>query len=183
MASASEGVSGRYSPHNNSLVGNDGDNDNSNAITGSESGRNNNSSNNNSNNNQQQQGINNFDILATLDTLMMTVDQADQFRIAHGILPFDELGLGLMEEDVRDLLHAVGNANPQYDLLPNSNVNKLLLACTTKWPQLRATVECGLNQNGDIDFSLIPRAMQTEEDLVKGIDDFKSLVAVSMYHK
>ena len=177
VVGATESGSGRFSPQHSSIIGNDGDNYNNVANSSGDSGRHDNS------NQQQEQGMRNFDILGTLDTLMMTVEQADQFRIAHGILPFDELGLGLMEEDVRDLVQAVRCANPQYDLLPQSDVNTLLLTCTTKWPQLRATVDCGLNQSGDIDFSLIPRAMQTEEDLVKGIDDFKSLVAVSMYHK
>lgn len=42
---------------------------------------------------------------------------------------------------------------------------------SARWPGLRATAVVGMG----VDFTLIPRAMQTEEDLVRYISEFRNL--------
>eukprot|EP01038_Epipyxis_sp_PR26KG_P006988 gene6988-9550_t len=56
-------------------------------------------------------------------------------------------------------------------LQPNGNFQSLLSSCQTRWPRLRATAVVGMG----VDFSLIPRAMQAEEDLIRYIRDYKSM--------
>jgi hypothetical protein len=46
-----------------------------------------------------------------------------------------------------------------------------MLAITNRWPRLRATAIV----NAGVNFSLIPRAMQAEEDLMRHIDEYRSL--------
>jgi hypothetical protein len=61
-------------------------------------------------------------------------------------------------------------------LLPvKSKFRVLLLSVASRWPNLRATCVVGMG----VDFSLIPRAMQAEEDLVRFISDFRSLEAAT----
>ena len=57
----------------------------------------------------------------------------------------------------------------------------LLRSTTGRWPQLRSTASFkgrGRNDNNgaDRDSSLIPRALQAEEDLLRVADDYRSLV-------
>lgn len=52
-----------------------------------------------------------------------------------------------------------------------SSFRKLLSSCTNRWPSLRATAVVGMG----VDFTLIPRAMQAEEDLSKIINEFRSI--------
>jgi hypothetical protein len=62
------------------------------------------------------------------------------------------------------------------DLLDKaSRFRRLLRDATSNWPSLRATAVVGL----DVDFTLIPRAMQAEEDLVRVLNEFKSLELLS----
>ena len=57
----------------------------------------------------------------------------------------------------------------------NSNFRRVLRDASSCWPRLRATAVVGT----DVDFTLIPRAMQSEEDLVRVLNEFKSLELLS----
>ena len=58
------------------------------------------------------------------------------------------------------------------DLGNKSLLKKQLHLCTARWPELRASCDFG----SGVDLVLIPRAMQAEEDLVRGINYYKSLL-------
>ena len=74
------------------------------------------------------------------------------------------------------------------DITKPGRVRNLLRSTTFRWPSLRATallaVYGGDNENANEntekvygrDFSLIPRALQVEEDLVRIVNDYRSLV-------
>lgn len=49
-----------------------------------------------------------------------------------------------------------------------------MLAISSLWPSLRATAVVNMG----VDFTLIPRAMQAEEDLVRSINELKNLQAL-----
>ncbi len=57
----------------------------------------------------------------------------------------------------------------------DSAFRKHLLRIQSRWPRLRATAVVG----ADVDFVLIPRAMQAEEDLVHYINEYRSMEAVA----
>lgn len=44
-----------------------------------------------------------------------------------------------------------------------------------RWPNLRATAVVGMG----VDFTLIPRAMQVEEDLVRFVNEFRNIETAS----
>lgn len=46
-----------------------------------------------------------------------------------------------------------------------------LYSCQSRWPALRATAVVGMG----VDFALIPRALQAEEDMLRYIKEFKGL--------
>lgn len=48
-------------------------------------------------------------------------------------------------------------------------------AVSKRWPNLRATAVVGMG----VDFTLIPRAMQAEEDLVRFINEFRNIETAS----
>ena len=56
----------------------------------------------------------------------------------------------------------------------NSKGRQVLVSIAKRWPSLRAT--CVVNMG--VDFTLIPRAMQAEEDLVRLVNEFKSIEAI-----
>jgi hypothetical protein len=68
----------------------------------------------------------------------------------------------------------LGIASP-LDVTKPGRLRDLLRTCTERWPRLRVTAETAADA-GALDFRLIPRAMQAEEDLVRAIDDYQSLV-------
>jgi hypothetical protein len=105
-------------------------------------------------------------------SLVLTYDKAESIREATNCQSFDEDGLGRLEEDVRDLCNMLKRATV-HDLTSNSKFRNLFTSCSQRWPRLRATTVVGAS---DLDFTLIPRAMQTEEDLIRAVDEFKSLV-------
>lgn len=124
-------------------------------------------------------GINNLQAIELMlsnenNELIVTIESAEAAREKDGSMPLNEDQLGRMEESVRDFNYTLRQANIR-DLHPNSKLIQLLRDCTSIWPNLRATTAVG----ADINFSLIPRAMQTEEDLVKGIDELRSFVLAS----
>ena len=118
--------------------------------------------------------------------------------------PLDDDSLGRLEEDIKDLgyvraclsqcvcLRYDPPVNPTstsvspwrrimlriaspLDVTKPGRLRDLLRTCTERWPRLRATAETAADAGG-LDFRLIPRAMQAEEDLVRAIDDYQSLV-------
>lgn len=53
-------------------------------------------------------------------------------------------------------------------------MTKVLKAISKRWPRLRATAVVDVG----VDFALIPRAMQAEEDLTIYINQYRSLLAL-----
>ncbi len=61
------------------------------------------------------------------------------------------------------------------DVLQRGNeVYEMIQSITERWPALRATAVVNMG----VDFCLIPRALQAEEDLVRAINEFRSLEAI-----
>ena len=125
-----------------------------------------------SNNNTSALSNEEYDAILNDVTLVLTYDKAEAIREATNCQSFDEDNLGRIEEDVRDLCNMLKRATTN-DLNANSKLRNLFTSCSQRWPRLRATTVVGAS---DLDFTLIPRAMQTEEDLIRAIDEFKSLV-------
>ena len=113
-----------------------------------------------------------FDAILNDVNLVLTYDKAEALREETNCQSFDEDSLGRIEEDVRDLCNMLKRATT-HDLNANSKLRNLFSSCSQRWPRLRATTVVGAS---DLDFTLIPRAMQTEEDLIRAIDEFRSLV-------
>jgi len=111
-------------------------------------------------------------VVSDNDIKILSMEDAEKFRSENNSGPLDEDELGRLEEDIRDLVNCLRNAAPQ-DALIGPKIRLLLKACTTRWPSLRATA----NVSDEVDFSLIPRAMQAEEDLINSVNEFKSLIA------
>lgn len=108
----------------------------------------------------------------------MSSDEAETALSANPCPVFNEDELGQLEEDVRDLNHLIISLTP-HDLLASTKFKSLLVKCTKQWPRLRATARVG--SDGHEDVSLIPRAMQTEEDLEWGTVEYKSLIAAHKF--
>lgn len=53
----------------------------------------------------------------------------------------------------------------------NSKFRTKYAAVSKRWPNLRATAVVGMG----VDFTLIPRAMQAEEDLLRYINEFRGM--------
>ena len=111
-------------------------------------------------------------VVSDNDIKILSMEDAEKFRNENNSGPLDEDELGRLEEDIRDLVNCLRHAAPQ-DALIGPKIRLLLKACTTRWPSLRATA----NVSDEVDFSLIPRAMQAEEDLINSVNEFKSLIA------
>jgi len=110
-----------------------------------------------------------------LDTceLILDLTKAEQERNKEGALCFDEDELGRLEESIRDLAILLRAAAPRDVLSKKGKPFRLLSSVTARWPRLRSTAEVGTG----IDFRLLPRAMQAEEDLQRLIDEYRSLIA------
>jgi hypothetical protein len=117
-------------------------------------------------------------LAADPDLVHLTIDSAENVRAAEDSAAFDDNELGQLEEDVKMLGMLLREATP--DVVAGAGgggpIRDILVQITNRWPRLRATAVVGTN----IDFSLIPRAMQTEEDLVRLIDDYRSLKAAHL---
>lgn len=59
-------------------------------------------------------------------------------------------------------------------IIPQGEFHRKLASVTHRWPSLRATCVVGPG----VDFTLIPRAMQAEEDLQRIINEYKSAQAM-----
>lgn len=103
---------------------------------------------------------------------ILSVDDAEEIRRTLSCLPLDEDILGRLEEDIRDLCIQLRGASIK-DAGSRTDLRRLLISSTNQWPQLRATCELCAG----VDFTLIPRALQAEEDLIRAINDYRSLVA------
>ena len=111
-------------------------------------------------------------VVSDNDIKFLSMEDAERYREENKSRALDEDELGRLEEDIRDLINSLRHASPQDELI-GPKIKLLLKACTTRWPSLRATA----NFSEEIDFSLIPRAMQAEEDLITSVNEFKSLIA------
>jgi hypothetical protein len=111
-------------------------------------------------------------VVSDNDIKILSMEEAEKYRSENNSGSLDEDELGRLEEDIRDLVNCLRHAAPQ-DALIGPKIRLLLKACTTRWPSLRATA----NVSDEVDFSLIPRAMQAEEDLIHSVNEFKSLIA------
>jgi hypothetical protein len=115
----------------------------------------------------------------------------------NNVRPLDEDSLGSLEEDTRSLVELMKKQDhkvscwyltlflcsyfvsylflsKQEIISRQGKVRKLLLSVTLRWPGLRATCTLG----AFVDFTLIPRAMQAEEDLINVINEYKSLETI-----
>jgi hypothetical protein len=105
------------------------------------------------------------------DFAFMTADQADAEMQKLGSRPLDDAELGFMEEKINDLRQLMRRSTPK-QVVTDPNVIKLGVYCKERWPRLRATMSFDAP-----DVSLIPRAMQVEEDLITALDEVKSTIA------
>lgn len=105
--------------------------------------------------------------------LFLSQQDAENERERVDAKSLDEDELGYLEEHVHLFMQKLRNSTPN-DVEKGSELYKLMHVVSSKWPQLRATAVVGQN----VDFSLIPRAMQCEEDLERGVNEFKNLSAL-----
>lgn len=93
----------------------------------------------------------------------MSLEEAEKAKDILRASPLDEDSLGLLEEDIRTLGWQLKNNQPEDVTAMGSEFRLQLKWTSSRWPRLRATAVV----MGGVDFSLIPRAMQAEEDLIK----------------
>mmetsp|Transcript_11725 Transcript_11725/g.16109 ORF Transcript_11725/g.16109 Transcript_11725/m.16109 type:complete len:169 (-) Transcript_11725:179-685(-) len=105
------------------------------------------------------------------DTLYLTVEAADLAKEQQQSRPLDEDQLGEVEEQLRKMNSLLKTAQTPALLAMNSEFRRLMKSVTHRWPNLRATAVVGKN----VDFTLIPRAMQAEEDLIQYLNEFRGL--------
>eukprot|EP01039_Chlorochromonas_danica_P009674 gene9674-10697_t len=105
------------------------------------------------------------------DVAIWTAEQAEEIKTEHNTPPMDEDQLGRFEEDLRNLTQSLRESKPKDIARLDSPVRKLVRTITKRWPALRATAVVNMG----VDFSLIPRAMQAEEDLLRAINEFRNL--------
>ncbi len=118
--------------------------------------------------------------------LILSAELAEAMRTqaaaeGHPVQRLDDDTLGRLEEDIKDLGIMLRIASP-LDVTKPGRLRDLLRKCTERWPRLRATAETvteSSSASAEVDFRLIPRAMQAEEDLVRSIDDYQSLIFAS----
>lgn len=60
---------------------------------------------------------------------------------------------------------------PQALIARDSKFREKVRVVSKRWPNLRATAVVGMG----VDFTLIPRAMQAEEDLVLYLNEFRNI--------
>lgn len=105
------------------------------------------------------------------DAPYTTVDEAETAKDALNTSSLDEDQLGWLELDIKAMGTLLRNEKPAQLLEPNSKFRKTFASVSSRWPQLRATAVVGMG----VDFTLIPRAMQAEEDLLRYLHEFQSL--------
>lgn len=83
--------------------------------------------------------------------------------------------LGLMEEDIKNMGVMIRTVPTNKLVARGGTFMQLMLRTTNRWPLLRATCVVG----SDVDFALIPRAMQAEEDLQEMIKDYRTASSIA----
>lgn len=110
--------------------------------------------------------------------LYWSVDDADRAKDEVRSRPLDEDGLGQIEEDIRSLFIVFKKSPAKEIVRKDSEVRRLLASINHRWPALRAT--CVVNM--EVDFILIPRAMQAEEDYLRCLNEFRNLEMLQGYN-
>ena len=103
----------------------------------------------------------------------LTADDAEELRLEKKSRPLDDCELGQMEEKISEVRSTMRSLTPK-QVVTSTSLSREFAYCRERWPRLRATM-CFEAAGGDV--SLIPRAMQLEEDLVALQDEVKSIVA------
>jgi len=111
------------------------------------------------------------------DAFIKTADQAEQRRVDLDFEALSEDELNLFEEELRKLILGLQGHDTAKKIKKTSAGYINLVKLTTKWPQLRAT--CAVENADARSFTLIPRALQAEEDLTRLIRDFENLTATT----
>lgn len=109
-----------------------------------------------------------------LCTQYWTLEEAEAAKVAQKTQHLPEHLVGFIEEDIRQFGVCLRSHSQRDILSTNSRARRLLSSISKRWPSLRATTEF----NSDVDFILIPRAMQAEEDLQRYIQEFLHLQSV-----
>ena len=104
--------------------------------------------------------------------MFLTADEAEEKMVQNGSVPLDDCQLGDLEEKIFEIRNMMRSFTPK-QVVTNSKLSKLFSQCRDQWPCLRATMS--FDRSPDV--SLIPRAMQVEEDLVAVQGEVKSVVA------
>jgi len=105
------------------------------------------------------------------EPLYWTLDAAEQARETKQAPSLDEDELGHMEVDIRALAQVLKKSDHKILTLPESRFRLKFRAVSRRWPGLRATAVVGMG----VDFTLIPRAMQAEEDLLGVLNEFRNV--------
>ena len=114
--------------------------------------------------------------IRNVDVFIQTMEEAEKRREDMGYGPLNEEELSNFEEELQKLILGLQGHSGSKRIKKSSAGYRNLVKLTTIWPSLRAT--CQVGKDG-IAFSLIPRAMQAEEDLVRLIRDFENLLATA----
>jgi hypothetical protein len=86
----------------------------------------------------------------------------------------DEDALGHFEEDIRQLIIFIRTKSHREIIARNGQVKRLFISVNKRWPQIRATAVV----NMEVDFVLIPRAMQAEEDYIRLLNEYRNIEAL-----
>ena len=104
--------------------------------------------------------------------MFLTADGAEQRMLQDSSAPLDDCQLGDLEEQIFEIRNMMRSFTPK-QVVTSKKLSKLFTQCREQWPCLRATMS--FDRSPDV--SLIPRAMQVEEDLVAVQGEVKSVVA------
>jgi hypothetical protein len=108
-----------------------------------------------------------------------TVEQAEAKRTESIHCPaLNEDQLSFFEEELRKLIIGLQAHSGNKKIKKSSEGYRKLIKITTAWPKLRATCQVE-GRESSTSPTLIPRAMQAEEDLVKLIKDFEDAMATA----
>lgn len=99
---------------------------------------------------------------------------ADAVRRRENSRMLDDDSLGVLEENIRDLITIARRTKPA-DVQKSPRLVRALRLCQSQWPSLRAT--CAIDPDPLSSTSmLVPRAMQAEEDLDRVVKEIKSVL-------
>ena len=99
---------------------------------------------------------------------------------------FYDRSMFLVNKLVFIVILIIATFNMIQDISKPGRLRGLLRSTTSRWPSLRATAVLGAPSTDSVrdvaqrcnerNFSLVPRALQVEEDLIRIVDDYRSLV-------